>query len=90
MSELAYTLDKNNFLNFVEMFGGLTIKVPTIDEIQDTTFALLLYKMVDIDGKSMDEAIESMGQKHIDLRILKTNYYNLKKVMASYEFVKRQ
>ena len=31
LSELVYVMDKKNFLNFCEYFGGQTIKVPTID-----------------------------------------------------------
>ena len=31
LSELAYILDKKNLLNLCEYFGGLTIKIPTID-----------------------------------------------------------
>ena len=48
VSELAYTLDENNFLNLCEYFGGLTITIPTIKEIRDIVDALLLYQYVDI------------------------------------------
>jgi hypothetical protein len=34
LSELAYILDKQNLLNLCEYFGGLTIQIPTIDELE--------------------------------------------------------
>ena len=40
LSELAYVLDKDNLLKLCEYFGGLTIKIPTIDEIESLVQAL--------------------------------------------------
>ena len=49
LSELAYVLDRKNLLNLCEYFGGITIKIPTIDELTELTDALLLYQYVKID-----------------------------------------
>ena len=54
LSEMAYVLDKDNLLKLCEYFGGLTIKIPTVDELQSIIYALVLYQYVDIDGLSLE------------------------------------
>lgn len=89
ISELAYTLDKKNLLRLCEYFGGRTIKIPTLEDIEDMTYALLLYQMVDIEHKDLDASIEELGYKPIDLRLLKSNYYAMKSVLSNYEISER-
>ena len=43
LSEMAYVLDKDNLLKLCEYFGGLTIKIPTVEELQSIIYALVLY-----------------------------------------------
>ena len=50
LSELVYILNKDDFLNLCEYFGGTTIKIPTIHELKSLTYALLLYQYVNIDN----------------------------------------
>ena len=38
LSEMAYVLDRKNMIRFIEMFGGMTIRVPTISELETRTF----------------------------------------------------
>ena len=56
ISELMYTLDKTNFFKLCSVFGGCTIKVPTINEIKIYVKALLVYECVQ-EGKSFEEAL---------------------------------
>ena len=44
ISELAYVLDKDNLLKLCEYFGGLTITIPTIDELENIINSLLVCK----------------------------------------------
>jgi len=48
LSELIYVLDKDSMLKLCEYFGGTTIHIPTIDELESILYSLLLYQYVDI------------------------------------------
>lgn len=50
LSELAYILDKESLFNFLEYYGGTTIKVPTLDEFNQIIRALILYQAVNLEG----------------------------------------
>lgn len=88
LSELAYVLDEENFLNLCEYFGGLTITIPTIDEVEDTIDALLLYQHVDLDGYGYKEAIKLIGFDSNKLRHIKIIYKQIKNVLNKYSFNK--
>ena len=40
ISELAYILDKDNLLRLCEYFGGITLTIPTIDELESIIYSL--------------------------------------------------
>lgn len=86
ISELAYVLDKNNLLRLLEYFGGLTITIPTVEELEEIVQSLLLYQYVDIDGKSFEEALKLVGKKTTDIRIVKRNYSKIKEILEQYSF----
>ena len=44
LSELVYILDKDSLLKLCEYFGGMTIKIPTIKELESMVYLLLLYQ----------------------------------------------
>ena len=84
ISELAYTLDEENFLNLCEYFGGLTITIPTIQELKDITDALLLYQLVDLDGCDYEVAIKKIGFSSPQMRHVKKIYKSIKEVIKDY------
>ena len=86
ISELAYVLDEDNFLNLCEYFGGLTIKIPTIKELRDITDALMLYQFVDIEGIDYDTAIKKIGYSPSQMRHIKKIYKQMKTIMKDYNF----
>lgn len=90
LSELAYVLDKPNFLNFCEYFGGTTITVPTLADISAIAQSLLLYQLVDIDKIPYEDAINQIGYRSKDLRTVKSNYLNIKKILDNYSFSPRK
>ena len=89
LSELVYVLDKDNLLKLCEYFGGQTITIPTITELEELVYSLVLYQYVDIDGMPYEEAIKIIGHKRVELRTVKSNYTKLKQVLDTYQFTPR-
>lgn len=89
LSELVYIIDRKNLLKLCEYFGGTTIKIPTIEELQQLTYALLLYQYVDIDRMDYEKAIVLIGHESKDLRQVKIRYNKLKQVLQNYQFINR-
>lgn len=90
ISELAYILDKKNLLKLCEYFGGTTIKIPTIEELEVTLYAMLLYNYIHREGKSQEEAISLLHveSKH-KLNDILSHYSCLKDVMSEYQLTSR-
>lgn len=84
ISEIPYILDRENMLKFCQYFGGRTIKVPTIEELNSLMYLLLLYQYVNIEGIAYDTAIELIGYKSKNLRQVKTAYTELCKILDKY------
>lgn len=89
LSEMAYILDKENLLNLCEYFGGQTIKIPTIDELESLVYSLLLYQYVKIEKMDYADAIALIGHESKDLRAVKANYRKLVEVLSEYSFTGR-
>lgn len=89
ISELVYLLDKESFLNLCEYFGGLTIKIPTIAELESLINSLMMYQYIDIDGYDYEEAIKLIGFKSSDLRKVKKDYNKISRVLEKYTFTPR-
>lgn len=84
LSELAYILEKEDFLNICEYFGGLTVKIPTIEELKELIRLLILYQSVRLNGQNIDDAINSLGYKKF--KNLKSNYREIESIMEKYQF----
>jgi len=61
ISELIYSVDKDSLLNLCSIFGGCTIKIPTILELKIFIYALLVYYTSKRDNLSFDESLQSLG-----------------------------
>lgn len=86
ISELAYTLDKQNFFNLCSIFGGRTIRIPTVTEMLSLANIMLLYQYVNIDGMSYDSAVKAIGFRSSELRNVKSIYLQVCKVLKDYSF----
>ena len=89
LSELVYILDKDSLLKLCEYFGGLTLKIPTIEELETIVYSLILYQYVNIEHMEYKKAIELIGHKSSDLRKVKADYNKLCKILENYEFTSR-
>lgn len=86
LSELVYILDKDNLLNLCEYFGGLTITIPTIDELESVLNSVMLYQYVNIDNIPYTEAIKKIGFESSELRQVKKDYAAISKILNDYSF----
>ena len=86
LSELAYTLDGTSLFNFLEYFGGTTIKVPTLDEFRVIIEALLLYQYVNVEGIEYNQALNLMENAKSPMNEIKSCYSKLVTILKDYEF----
>lgn len=61
VSELFSGLGSEAFMNFINIFGGRTIKVPTIDEVIESLRFIKLIYLYDFEYKSFAESMRSAG-----------------------------
>lgn len=88
LSELSYVLDKKNLLRLCEFFGGCTITIPTIDELETMLGGLLLYQYIDIDKMPVEEAMTLADNKH-QAKEIKAAYRAIKDVLTDYSISDR-
>lgn len=88
ISELAFVIDKRNLLKLCEYFGGCTITIPTVDELESLILGLLLYQYVDIDGIEFNDAVKQLSSMS-DIKSAKKAYRAIKDTLSNYEIVKR-
>ena len=84
LSELVYILDKNSLLKLCEYFGGLTLQIPTIEDLESLVYSLLLYQYIDIDNMEYDDAVKLLGAESKDLRKVKSDYQKLSSILSEY------
>ena len=88
ISELAYILDKENLFKLCEYFGGLTITIPTIDDLEILLSSLLLYKYVDINNISLEDAYLNL-KANIDKSEVKKCYLKIRELLRDYDISSR-
>lgn len=86
LSELMFVLDKDSLLKLCEYFGGITLKIPTIEELESIVYSLILYQYVKIDNIPYDEAIKLIGHESCELRKVKSDYIKLCEILEKYSF----
>lgn len=89
ISELMYTVDHENFLRLIETFGGTTIRIPTIEEVETVTFALLIFQRVDLDGEQYAKVVSDISKRTDSINDVTSCYFDLKDVLRKYEFKRR-
>jgi hypothetical protein len=89
LSELAYILDEKNLLKFCEYFGGQTITVPTIDQLEETLYGMLLYQYIEVEKIPMDQALLLISVEKSKEKAIKNCYKSLKYVLTDYDIHSR-
>ncbi len=90
LSEMVYVLDKDSLLKLCEYFGGLTIKIPTIDELESLVYSLLLYEYVNVEKMPYADACDIIGHSSKDLRKVKSDYMKLIEILDKYDFTREE
>ena len=90
LSELVYILDKESLFNFLNLYGGLTITIPTLYELKKMVYALMVYQQVNIEGNDLQTAFRKMNIEEVTLKDLKDAYYTICEVVSNYEFKRKQ
>lgn len=86
LSELSYILDNNSLLRFLDYYGGSTIKIPTKEEFRYLIEALTLYKYVNIEEVSFEEALNRLDVKELSIKEIKNYYQKLDTILTKYDF----
>lgn len=86
LSQLAYILDKDNLLRLCEFYGGLTIRVPTVEELETIVYALLVFQKVDIEHQSLESTLNELSVKELDIDEVENTYILMKGLLKDYNF----
>lgn len=89
ISELAYILDKKNLLKLCEYFGGQTLTIPTINQLELMLYGLLMYQYVHIKNVPYEEALELLKGAEYDARDIRFSYLRIKNTLDNYDFTSR-
>lgn len=89
LSELSYVLDKKNLLRFCQYYGGLTIRIPTVDELKEVVYALAVYQQVNIEGQDLTKVLLSLQHSNNNLRHILKDYQKICDVLKFYNFRKK-
>lgn len=85
LSELIYLLGEDDFLKLCEYFGGMTIQIPQVEELEVLVDALLLYQYIKVEGRTESEAYK-MIHSHPSIKTKSKKMYNsLESLMDNYE-----
>lgn len=61
LGELAYILDNENFIKFLNYFGGQTITVPTVKQLSGVLAAITVYVYQQDGDKPLPEVMKEVG-----------------------------
>lgn len=84
LSELVYVLDTENLFKFLSVFQGLTIKVPTIEELSSVIAALQMYQNINLDNMTMTDAVKEINLQDVSSVRVKEIYYDICAILDEY------
>lgn len=84
LSRMAYLLDRDNMLKLCEYFGGLTIQIPTIEDLEIITYTLMLYQLVNVEKQSFASAFQQISDKTDKYPQVKRYYTELVDKLSNY------
>ena len=85
MSELAYILEKNSLIKFMQYFGGTTITVPTLTDFKQTIKIMQLYHYFNVENLPWKEALVKAGFERNETRSAQRRLMEFTKVLNSFK-----
>lgn len=86
LSELIYSVDRDSLLNLCKQFGGMTISIPTLEDLEDVLSALLLFCYVDLEHKSVEESLQLLHCSKERSSSLLRIYNTLQATLLEFDF----
>ena len=86
LSELAYILDEKNLLSLCEYYGGTTITIPKIEELELLLCGISVFKSVYIDKLDIEDSLERYKNSKFNLEDIKLTYLKVSETMSSFKF----
>lgn len=84
LSELAFTLSSDSFLQLINCFGGQTIKIPTAEEFKSCFRTLLLLKYYEVEKHDWKEALQMAGFDSSEGKVALNKLNKLKTTLKDY------
>lgn len=89
ISELAYLLNSESFVNLVDYFEGQTFTVPTKNEFQSAIKVLLLLQYFEVEGRPWKDSLIAAGYETCDGKAAQIQLNKLKSCIEKYNFNNR-
>ena len=86
LSELAYILDEKNLLSLCEYYGGTTITIPKIEDLELLLCGISVFKAVHLDNIDMEDSLERYKNSKFSLEDIKLTYLKVSETMSSFKF----
>lgn len=86
LSSLAFLLDKETLVKFLGLYGGLDIRVPTLQEFQLLVNALRIYNNVNLEGRDISSVSSAIIKANpaIDKKVLMETYVRVCDILKDY------
>lgn len=82
LCELIYMLDRDTMLSLCELYGGVTITIPTIKELKSLLYAIEIHSEIRDKNETLERLLKSIP---LEYRIESRNAYNkIKEVLSNY------
>lgn len=90
VSELAYILDKKNLFRLCEYFGGTTITIPTIAELEKMIIALAAYEESAVQKINPDTVMKKLVDRYeYNVSDIRAYYCEISRVLEQYDLQPR-
>lgn len=88
LSELIYILDNDNFIKFINYFGGKTITIPTINDLNNILNSLLVLEQMENNNLDVNTAMKNINIRAADKKYILENIEVLKQILTEYDFTR--
>lgn len=89
ISELPYIIDYDSFIKLIKYYGGMTIKIPTIEEINDILRILLLYQNFKVKKMDWKESLSLSGYTEDEGKLAQGKLAHFSKLLKKQEIGNR-